>query len=176
MNIKYVTKTYKPSDRFKEVLEKKINKLEKYFSDDVEVKVNLSEQANLFKLEVTINSKGAFFRSEVVSDNMYNNIDVALPKIERQVVKHSKKFADKFKSDAFALPELLFLDEKPEASIAKVVKTKRFELLPTTVDDAIAQMEALGHAFYIFLNVETGLVSVVYRRNDNDHGLIEVTQ
>lgn len=175
MKIKYVTKNYKPSDNLKEILEKKINKLEKYFSDDVEVKVNLSEQAKKFKLEITINAKGAFFRSEVISDNMYNNIDLALPKIERQIIKHGDKFASKFRTDAFAKNELLFLEEKPEFEPVKIVKTKRFELLPTTVEDAIAQMEALGHNFYIFLNVENGKVSVVYQRNDNKYGLIEVT-
>lgn len=175
MNIKYVTKNYKPSDKFKEILEKKVDKLEKYFSSDVEVKVNLSEQANQFKLELTINSKGSFFRSEVVSDNMYNNIDLALPKIEKQIVKHGDRFMTKLKKDAFVSPELMFLQDKPTESKSKVVKTKNFELLPTTVDDAIAQMEALGHNFYIFLNVENSKVSVVYKRNDNDNGLIEVT-
>ncbi len=175
MKIKYVTRNYKPTTHFKDILEKKLSKLDKYFSSDVECKINTSEQNNFYKLEITINAKGAFFRSEVLSDNMYDNIDIALPKIEKQVVKHSDKFASKFKADAFASPELMFLQEKPEQVASKIVKTKSFELLPTTVDDAVAQMEALGHNFYIFLNVESGHVNVVYKRNDNNNGLIEVT-
>lgn len=175
MNIKYVTRNYKPNAHFKEILEKKLSKLDKYFSNDVECKVNTSQQNDFYKLEITINAKGAFFRSEVLSDNMYDNIDIALPKIEKQIVKHSDKFASKFKTDAFNNPELMFLNEKPEKVAAKIVKTKSFELLPTTVEDAIAQMEALGHNFYIFLNVKSGHVNVVYKRNDNDNGLIEVT-
>lgn len=176
MKIKYVSKNYKPATRFKEVLEKKLDKLDRYFADDASVKVNLTHEGKLDKLELTINSKGAFFRSEVVSDNMYNNIDIALPKIERQVIKHGAKFASKLKATAFAEAEPLFLQEKPKKVVSKIAKTKRFELLPTTVEDAIAQMEALGHDFYIFLNVDNGLVSVVYRRNDNNHGVIEVIQ
>lgn len=176
MKIKYISKNYKPAKRFKEVLEKKLEKLDKYFADDAAAKVNLTNDGKFDKLEITINSKGAFFRSEVVSDNMYNNIDFALPKIERQIVKHSKKFASKLKASAFEKPDLMFLDEKPEEEKVKIVKTKRFELLPTTVEDAIAQMEALGHNFYIFLNVDNDLISVVYKRNDNNHGVIEVIQ
>jgi len=175
MNIKYVTKNYKTTDKFKEILEKKISKLEKYFNEDVDIKVNLGKEGKLYKMEVTINSKGAFFRSEVLSDNMYNNIDLALPRIERQVVKHGDKFLTKLKKDAFLSPELMFLDEKPEVKSSPVIKTKKFELLPTNVENAIAQMESLGHMFYVFLNVETGKVNVVYKRNDNNNGLIELS-
>lgn len=175
MKIKYLSKNYKISSNFKEILEKKLNKLDKYFTSDSQCKVNATKEGNSYKLELTINAKGAFFRSEVLSDNMYNNIDLAMPKIEKQIIKHSDKFADKFRPDAFAVPDLMFLSEKPELSPSKVVKTKRFELVPSTVEDAVAQMEALEHNFYIFLNVETGLVSVVYRRNDSNNGLIEVT-
>ncbi len=175
MKIKYIAKTYKPSSKFKEILEKKIDKLEKYFTSDADAKVNLSQIGNFYKLELTINSKGAFFRSEVTSDNMYTNIDLALPKLERQLVKFSDRFASKLKKDAFENPELLFLNEKPEKVESSVVRVKRFELVPITVDEAISQMEALGHAFYIFLNLETDKVSVVYKRDGGDVGLIEVT-
>lgn len=175
MNIKYVARNYKPSDGFKEILEKKLEKFEKYFNEDAEVKINLHQQANMYKLEVTISVKGSFFRSEVISDNMYNNIDLALPKIERQLIKHGSKFATKLKKDAFVSPDLLFLSEKPEVNSAtKVVKTKKFELVPTTIEDAEAQMEALGHNFYVFLNALNNKVSIVYKRNDNNNGLIEV--
>lgn len=175
MDIKYISRNYKPSENFKEILEKKINKLDRYFKDDATVKVNLSQEADMYKLEVTINAKGSFFRSEVESDNMYNNIDLALPKIERQVIKHGKKFASKLKKDALALSDMMFLQEKPdEYEYSRIAKTKTFDLIPTTVEDAEAQMEALGHNFYVFLNAENSKVSIVYRRNDNKNGLIEV--
>ena len=176
MKITYTAKNYNVSEKFKEILEKKLNKLEKYFDDDVTVKVNCIEQAKQNKLEVTINSKGMFFRSEVSSDNMYNNIDLALPKIEKQIVKQGSKFKTKLKKDAFQTNELMFIDAVEETkSNPKLVKTKKFELDPLTVEDAEAYMEALDHNFYVFLNAETGNVNIIYKRNDKNYGLIEVT-
>ena len=176
MKITYTAKNYNVSEKFKEILEKKLNKLEKYFDDDVTVKVNCIEQAKQNKLEVTINSKGMFFRSEVSSDNMYNNIDLALPKLEKQIVKQGSKFKTKLKKDAFQTNELMFIDAVEETkSNPKLVKTKKFELDPLTVEDAEAYMEALDHNFYVFLNAETGNVNIIYKRNDKNYGLIEVT-
>ncbi len=175
MKISYTAKNYNVSDKFKEILEKKLNKLEKYFDEDVTVKVNCIEQAKQNKLEITINSKGMFFRSEVTSDNMYNNIDLALPKIEKQIVKQGSKFKTKLKKDAFLSNELMFAEQEEEKVLPKLVKTKTFELDPLTVEDAESYMEALDHNFYIFLNAETGNVNVIYKRNDKNYGLIEVT-
>ena len=174
MKISYTAKNYNISEKFKEILEKKLNKLEKYFDDDVTVKVNCIEQAKQNKLELTINSKGMFFRSEVSSDNMYNNIDLALPKIEKQIVKQGSKFKTKLKKDAFLTNEFMFIDavEEPK-STPKLVKTKKFELDPLTVEDAEAYMEALDHNFYVFLNEKNQKVCVVYKRNDGDYGVIE---
>lgn len=171
MKVKYVAKNYKISDNFKEVIERKLEKIEKYFNSDYDVKIACTEQGNDQKLEITINANGLFIRSEVTSDNMYNNIDLALPKIERQILKTTARFKNKFKR----LERLEFLDEFVNDPEEKLVKVKRFDLEPVTVDMAIAQMEALEHTFYVFLNVETGLVSVVYKRADNNIGLIEVT-
>ena len=96
MKITYTSKNYDLTDKFKDILEKKLNKLEKYFDANAQVKVNCINQAKQDKLEITINCKGMFFRSEVLSDNMYNNIDLALPKIERQIVKQGSKLKSKF--------------------------------------------------------------------------------
>ena len=174
MEIKYIAKNYKISDKLKEVIEKKLSKLEKYFNKDVDVKVACTEQNDNCKLEVTINSAGLFIRSEVSSDNMYNNIDLAMPKLERQIVKNNKKYKNKFAEkpvDSFE-----YLEEAPAESKKKVVKTKSFELAPISVEDAEAYMDAVGHSFYVFLNGETGEVNVLYRRNDGNLGLIEVTK
>lgn len=174
MKITYTAKNYEISDKFKDVLEKKLNKLEKYLDSNAQVKVNCIAQAKQEKLELTINCKGMFFRSEVLGDNMYNNIDLALPKIEKQIVKQGSKFKSKFKHDAFDGADLMFLTKAPEPETSKLVKRKKFDLDPLTVEDAQMYMEALDHNFYIFLNAETGKVNVVYKRNDRNYGLIEV--
>ncbi len=175
MDIKYVSKNYKISDKFKDVIEKKLSKLEKYFSKDVDCKVACTEQNDMCKLEITINSAGLFLRSEVTSDNMYNNIDMALPKLEKQIVKNNKKYKNKF-AERVVADALEFLETEPEPVNSKVVKTKTFELDPISVDDAISYMEAVDHNFYVFLNGETGEVNVVYKRNDGNYGLIEVVK
>ena len=131
-----------------------------------------SEQNDICKLEITINSAGLFIRSEVASDNMYNNIDLSMPKLERQIVKNTKKYKNKFASNDL-FDALEFLDEEPQIETKKVVKKKTFELDPMTVEDAEAYMEAVGHSFYVFLNAETGEINVLYKRNDGNLGLIE---
>ena len=171
MNIKYVSKNYKISDKFKDVLERKLEKLDKYFEKEYDVKVSCSEQNDSEKLEITINADGLFLRSEVVSDNMYNNIDLALPKIEKQIVKSATKYKTKFKRDVMGFE---YLTEMPDLTMPKIAKVKKFELEPMTELDAEAQMEALGHTFFVFLNAKTGLVSVLYKRNDNNLGMIEI--
>lgn len=173
MEIKYVAKNYKISDKFKDVIEKKLAKMERYFERDVEVKVACSEQSERCKLEITINSRGLYLRSEVESDNMYNNIDLALPKLEKQIVKNNKKYRNKFAEKA-TFDTFEFLEEEPRLELKKVVKTKSFELDPISVEDAEAFMEAVGHNFYVFLNGETGEINVLYKRNDGNLGLIEV--
>lgn len=175
MEIKYIAKNYKISDKLKDVIEKKLTKLEKYFNNDVDVKVACSEQNDNCKLEITINSAGLFIRSEVTSDNMYNNIDLAMPKLERQIVKNNKKYKNKF-AERVSYDAFEYLESEPEESKKKVVKTKSFELAPISVEDAEAYMDAVGHSFYVFLNGETGEVNVLYRRNDGNLGLIEVTK
>lgn len=173
MEIKYLAKNYKISDKFKEVIERKLEKFDKYFNRDVDVKVVCSEQNDRQKLEITINSAGLYLRSEVESDNMYNNIDTALPKLEKQIVKSNKKYKNKFAERA-TFDNFEYLEAEPENIPVKVVKTKSFELDPISVEDAEAYMEAVGHNFYVFLNGETGEINVLYKRNDGNLGLIEV--
>ena len=172
MEIKYISKNYKISDKLKDIIEKKLSKLEKYFTKDTTIKVACTEQNDICKLEITINSAGLFIRSEVESDNMYNNIDLSMPKLERQIVKNNKKYKNKF-ADRLIADTLEFLEEEPASEPYKVVKKKSFELDPMTVEDAEAYMEAVGHNFYVFLNAETGEINVLYKRNDGNLGLIE---
>lgn len=172
MEIKYISKNYKISDKLKDIIEKKLQKLEKYFTKDTTIKVACSEQNDICKLEITINSAGLFIRSEVTSDNMYNNIDLSMPKLERQIVKSNKKYKSKF-AERVVADALEFLEEEPTTDTYKVVKKKTFELDPITVEDAEAYMEAVGHSFYVFLNAETGEINVLYKRNDGNLGLIE---
>ena len=174
MKITYVQKNYKVSDKFKDILEKKLTKLERYFVNEITVKVNCEEQNKVEKLEITVNADSFYFRSEVKSDNMYNNIDLALPKLENQIIKNSSRYKSKYKKGGIKREDLQFLEETPEDDNQTVVKKKSFEVYPISVKDAQENMEALGHSFYIFINKDTGKLNVMYERQDGDLGVIEV--
>lgn len=173
MKITFVENKFKIAKRFKDVITEKLNKLDKYFGSDATARVVCSKQNKDEKLEVTISNKGLLYRSEVSSMNMYDNIDLALPKLEKQIVRQRQKLTDKKRSAGKNLG-FEFIDEMPDLKLPEVFKTKSFDLDPIMIDDARDAIERLGHNFYIFLNAETGKVNVLYRRNAGDFGVIEV--
>lgn len=172
MKIDILSKNYRVNDRLRTIVEDKISRLDKYFGADAKVKVVCSEQNKIKKMEITVTNKGLLYRSEVTSDNMFENIDLALPKIERQIVRANEKLKDK-KKKAKEFPVFEFIDEIP-APLPDVYKKKSFDLEPLTIDDANDYMARLDHEFFIFLNAETGKVNVLYKRKDGKLGLIEV--
>ncbi len=173
MKITFVENKYKIAKRFKDVLTEKINKLDKYFGEDATVRVVCSKQNKNEKLELTVKNKGLLYRSEVSSLNMYDNIDLALPKLEKQIVRNREKLTDKKRGASKSLG-FEFIDELPEVKLPDIYKTKSFDLEPIMVEEAKDAIERLGHTFFVFLNAETGKVNILYRRNDEKFGLIEV--
>lgn len=172
MKIEFIERNYKISKKLKEIISEKIERLSKYFGDDAKAKVLCSEQNKQKKLELTIVNKGVLYRSEVSSDDMFANIDLAMPKIERQIVRRKdKKIA---KNRVKELPAFEFLTEEPEIKLPDIFKKKVFDLEPIAVEDAKDYIDRLGHEFFVFLNAETGKVNVLYRRRDGKFGLIEV--
>lgn len=176
MKIEITAKDYNVSDRLKELIEKKISKLEKYFSENAICKVLCKKEKDINKMEISITAKNAYYRAEVRSDeNMYENIDTALPKLERQIVRRKDKMNERAQKPVVdEAEEYSFLTEKPAALDGTVVKTKRFEISPLTVEDAQAMLEDTDHNFYVYLNAENGKVNIIYRRNDGNYGVIEV--
>lgn len=172
MKIEFIERNYDIGERLKEIITKKIEKLTRYFGDDAVAKVVCKQQNKTYKLELTVINKGMIYRAEVVGENMYENIDLALPKVERQVIKNYEKRRSSFRTP-IDFSELEFLDEKPEIENKEIIKKKVFHLVPRSVEDAIDEMEAVGHTFYVFLNAETGKVNALYNRGDNRLGLIE---
>lgn len=172
MKIEITSQNYTVSDKLKNIIEKKIGKLDKYFNKDAVAKVNCKLEGQKCKLELTVRSKGLFYRSEVLGDNMYEDIDLALPKVERQIVKYGDKFYSKLKKNSLN-KNYLFFDKPPVFEKSEVVKKKIFELEPISVEDAEVFLENIGNSFYVFLNRETGRVNILYKRNDGNLGLIE---
>ncbi|MBQ1489871.1 MAG: ribosome-associated translation inhibitor RaiA [Eubacterium sp.] len=178
MKVNITGKNFKVYPALEDKIEKKFEKLGKYFSDDITANVVLSQERGKDKIEATINAKGTVFRSEEVTMEVHEGIDKVIDKLSRQMSKYKGKLQKRY-NDNKALkfefvPELETAEEEA-ASEARVVKTKKFDLRPMDTEEAILQMELLDHNFYVFLNMETDSVNVVYKRNDGDYGLLETS-
>ena len=174
MRIELNARNYKVSDRLREIIEKKMEKFSRYFEDDAVAKITMREIKNNYAMEITIFFGGGnMVRSEVISDNMYNNIDLALPKIEGQIRKHRTKLGKKIRQAALDEASIYAPAPAPEKN-RELVRTKTIELKKINVAEALDEMELVDHDFFIFLNDKAGLVNVVYRRADGNAGLIEL--
>ena len=156
----------------REAIEYKLGKLEKYFTPETEIIVTLGVEKDRQKIEVTIPVKGDIIRSEQISDDMYVSIDLVEEIIERQLRKYKTKLLARHQSSGTFKQDFFDDDEELDDGV-KIVKTKRFGIKPMFPEDAVVQMELLGHDFYVFSNAETDEVNVVYKRKHGTYGLIE---
>lgn len=153
----------------------KIVKLDKYFNDSVTAQVTLSVEKLSHIIEVTIPFNGSVLRAEVEGKNMYNIMDDAVSVIEKQVNKFKNKLRDKHRTVGINQLAPAFLKEEPnddEESI-KIDKTKKFAIKPMSAEEAVLQMELVGHNFFVFFDSDSEDVSVVYKRKNGTYGLIE---
>jgi putative sigma-54 modulation protein len=164
----------------REYVEQKVGKLDKYFDKglDSDVNVNLKVYNNKQKIEVTIPMSSITLRAEERHDDLYAAIDLVVDKLERQIRKHktrvNRKLRDqgspKFMFTNGVEPRLSFIDDDEEE---EVVRTKRFNLKPMDNEEAILQMNMLGHSFFVYTNASTNSTNVVYKRKDGKYGIIE---
>lgn len=176
MKVTIVAKNLEVTPALKEMVEKKISKLDKYFGPSVEAKATLSVQKNRQIFEVTIPFNGVILRREESTDDMYKSIDMVEEKLQRQIRKQKTKLARKNSGGSLRYPDFLANEVNDEAAvetIPKVVKTKNFGVKPMSQDEAVLQMEMLGHSFFVYEDADTNSISVLYKRNDGNYGLIE---
>ncbi len=173
MKVIITGKNYSTYKHLEETMQRKFDKLGKYFSDDNVVNVVLSQERGKDKIEVTINAKGTVFRAEEVATDIYEGIDKAVDKLSSQMAKFKGKLQKRYNDNKSVRFEIL--PDIEEAEDVKVVRTKKFELAPMNVDEAILQMEMLQHTFFVYLDMETDSVNVVYRRKDGNYGVLETT-
>ena len=156
---------------------RKVSKMGRYLDQNTEIFVRLAKEKNNRRTcEITVPVGGVTLRAEASNDdNLYVSIDQALAKLERQIHKHRTKLDKRLREDAFKPEELEYDAEAPaaEETARKIVRTKTFPVRPMSVEDAILQMELLGHSFFVFVNVETDRTNVLYLRKDGDLGLME---
>ena len=163
------------TDSIKNYIEEKIGKLDKYFDspEDINANVVVKENGLLKKIEVTIPIKKAILRGEESDKDLYAAIDFVSDKLERQIRKNKTKMRHKSIRENYDL----FIDfevSEEEQETNKIVKRKEVDTKPMDEEEAILQMDLLGHDFFIFKNIDTDNISVVYKRKDNNYGIMNV--
>ena len=142
-----------PRESFKERAEKKLAKVERFFGDEAEAKITATVEKSGQTVEITVINNGMIFRAQERAENMNDALDKCLRSASFDALNDGADVADEKEYD--------------------LVRTKSVAVKPQTVDEAILQMNMLGHEFYMFTNEATGLVSVVYCRTDGGYGMLE---
>ena len=163
----------------REYVEAKVEKVERYFNEDVNATANVNLKVyndKQTKVEVTIPMKNVTLRAEERNNDMYAAVDLIVDKLERQIRKHKTKVNRKFRDREGAgvyFAAVAKNGAEVEEEEYQVVRTKQFDLKPMDQEEAILQMNMLGHDFYIFTDAESDATNIVYKRKDGKYGLIE---
>ncbi len=173
MRFEFIGKNIRVREQHKQRVEQKLGKYEKYFHSDVVVHVAFSHIKSHQVVEITLPLKnGAFIRSEESTYDMLQSIDGAIEKFDRQIRKHKTGIRKRFNSNNSIRFEEVPDFEDTESEI-KIVKTKNFSVKPMDEEEAVLQMNMLGHSFFVFKHATSDQICVVYKRKNGDHGLIE---
>lgn len=170
MKNNFVVKKFTLTPKEQEIIEKRLERLSKFFNAETEANLKLSTEGNKEKIEITIFENGTFYRSEESDNKMQCALDRAIDIIERQIRKNKTKLQKRLRKDAFApIPDESLAYEEDEIDISKI---KIFPYKPMSPEEAVLQMNLLDHNFFVFINEETQKVCVVYKRHDNKYGMI----
>ncbi len=158
------------SQSFTDHAQKRLDaKLDKFFGDEADAKIMLSELKGNIVLELTVRYNQMLFRSEQQAVDKNDALDAAIDKIIRQIRKNKTRLEKRLKDSAFKQE---FQDTVEEADI-QVLRSKKFKLRPMSAEEAVLQMNMLGHSFFMFKNAATGMINVVYRRDDDGYAILE---
>lgn len=166
----------KLSEDFKNLVAKKLSRFDRFFGEGTVANVKVTVEKNLECMEITIHHEGRVYRTESISDSLYKSLDIALDLLARKIEKNKTKLEKSFRN---AIPELT--EEDTESSSYgdsdkeeyKITKRKSFPVKPMSKEEAILQMNLVGHQFFIFRDQATNEMNLIYRRKNNTYGLIE---
>jgi len=170
MNITIIGRKCTPRESFKERAEQKLRKVEKFFGPDADAKVTASAEKNDKVVEITLSKGGYIFRAQERSQDMEDALDKCVDSLIRQIRKNKTRLEKRIHEVSFDEVFNTVEDEEPEF---EVVRTKSVIVKPESVEEAILQMNLLGHQFYMFRNSETDLLNVVYKRKDGGYSVLE---
>lgn len=176
MKFNIIGRKYTVRDSVKDYVEKKLSKLDKFFKDEPAARVVLGTIKDNEYIEAQISSGGMIFRAEVEDAEMFAAIDRSVDIIERQIRKNKTRLAKRLRENSLDDMHLIsgasFVDDEEKGEF-EIVKKKRFAVKPMSAEEAILQMKLLGHTFFVFKNIDTNEMNVVYTRKDGKYALIE---
>ena len=169
------------TDRLREYVEKKVSRLDRYTSDITEARVELATESarsaeHRQVAQLTLRAKGKLLRAEERADDIFASIDTMINKMHRQIARYKGKRRGRDRSvEELPLPDESYAEyeEEDDELSPHIVRIKRFDMAPMDEEEAVEQMELLGHDFFVFFNVTDDGVNVLYRRRDGDYGLIQ---
>ena len=157
-------------DSFKEKVEKKLAKLDRFFDDDARVVVTVTNEQDRETVEVAITADKMFCRAEKIASDRAEALDACVDALFKQITRNKAKLSRRVRAGAIEAP---IEDDIADEEEYDLVRVKRFPLRPMDVQEAILQMNMIGHSFYVFRNSENGAINVVYHRADGGYGLID---
>lgn len=171
------------TDRLHDYVEAKVDKLDRYLSTITEARMELSSESTRRQgdrqvAQLTVRSKGKILRSEERSSDIFTAVDMVTDKMKRQIDRYKRKRRERYRSaptdEALDIPEDEEDDGEGEPEFeGRLVRTKAFRVAPMGPEEAVEQMELLGHSFFVFYNADAGQINVVYQRRDGNYGLIQ---
>lgn len=180
LNIK--GKNFEVTDRLRKYVDQKVGKLDRYLPGIIDAWVELSVEdtkaaQDRQACQITLRTDRVILRAEERSDDMFTAIDTVLEKVNRQIDRYKGKRRDRRRGAGAAVEpgvvEVEAAEAEAEEEAASIVRVKRFPITPMHPEEAIEQMELLGHDFFIFYNAEVGQINVLYRRKDGNYGLLQ---
>ena len=166
------------TDRLREYVQKKTDKLDRHLSTATDARMELTtEQTRSAEdsqvAQLTVHSKGILLRAEERSADIFTSVDMVIDKMQRQIDRYKSKRRSRYRSSSIEPPTDWIEEEAEEVPEIEIVRTKRFSVTPMNAEEAVEQMELLGHNFFVFYNPDDGEINVVYARRDGTYGLIQ---
>ncbi len=174
MEVRFVQRGAEIDGKLREYMEKKISKLEKFFRKILNCQIVVTHHKGSFNVETTANANGVILRAEEDATDMRTAFDQSLKNLERRIKKYNSYLKDR--AQLGAGEEFSFSVEEaaePVSDAPVIDKVKKVQVHPMSTEEAIMQMELVGHAFFMFQNADTGEINVVYKRKENGYGLLE---
>lgn len=174
MNITITARKTSVRDSFKERIDKKLGKLDRFFDEGASAIVTVTNEGERETVEVTIQSRGMFYRAEKTTEDRLDSLEAVVDSLTRQIIKNKDKLGKKLRDSAFEAENVEVGEENEQSSGEyEIARTKRFVLRPMSVEEAILQMNLVGHAFFVFLDADSSEINVVYRRQNGTYGVLE---